>query len=200
MSGDSFDAAAGSIGSDGEEEGEAAPALLRPPQRPRPWTPMHAWVRETLAFVAAYPRVADPWLIRRSNTRVQREVLPLRPYMQPPRKTASDSTVAMSAPCQARQWQQAERALHQPRRGSAVRRHALPQQGAGLHTACFAGSRALLCGGASQVTGRPGPCFGSGRPLLSPARAQLPGASTMRAALVQAGTRLLGNLRMLRVL
>lgn len=63
MSGDSMDAtASSSVGSDGEEGGEpgaeAVPALLRPPARPRQWAPMHAWVRETLAFVAAYPRLA----------------------------------------------------------------------------------------------------------------------------------------------
>ena len=38
------------------------------------------------------------------------------------------------------------------------------------------------------------------RALLGPVRAQLAGPSPMRAALVQAGSRLLGNLRMLRAL
>ena len=58
----SLDASLSSVGSDGEEEGEpgAEPvaALMRPRPPPRQWAPMHAWVRETLAFVAAYPRLA----------------------------------------------------------------------------------------------------------------------------------------------
>lgn len=257
-SGDSMDVPGSSAGSDGEEEGEqgadAMSALLRPPARPRQWTRTQGWVRETLAFVAAYPRLAggrragsygngglaqvqacvagailvsacvvggcapsqmpalthppaarppataDPWLIRRANNRVQREVLPLRPYMQPPRKPLGDQKV-LSALCQERQWQQADCALQQPRRGVTVRRHALqPQAAAGLHTASFAAWRGALGSGTLQPSGPQGTCFGSGRALVCPVRAQLPGASTVRAALVQAGTRLLGNLRMLRVL
>lgn len=58
----SMDASLSSVGSDGEEEGEPGgepvAALVRPRPPPRHWAPMHAWVRETLAFVAAYPRLA----------------------------------------------------------------------------------------------------------------------------------------------
>lgn len=146
------------------------------------------------------PGTADPWLIRRANSRVQREVLPLRPYMQPPRKPVGDAKV-LSTRCQERQWRQAEQGLQQSRRGTTMRRHAVqPQKAAGLHTASFAGSPTPLCFSAPQAAGLHSACFGSSRPLVCPVRSQLPGASAMRAALMQAGTRLLGNLRMLRVL
>lgn len=146
------------------------------------------------------PGTADPWLIRRANSRVQREVLPLRPYMQPPRKPVGDAKV-LSTHCQERQWRQAEQGLQQRRRGTTMRQHAVqPQQAAGLHTASFAGSRAPLCFSALPAAGLHTASFGSSRPLACAVRSQLPGASAMRAALVQAGTRLLGNLRMLRVL
>ena len=47
---------------EGEPGGEAPLRLLPPPQRPLQWPPPLAhWVRDTLAFVAAYPRVAGGW-------------------------------------------------------------------------------------------------------------------------------------------
>lgn len=72
--------------SDGEgaEVAAVGAAAGQAPRRPR-WAPMQPWVRDALAFVASYPRLADPVLIRRANVTVQRTVLPLRPYMQPPR-------------------------------------------------------------------------------------------------------------------
>jgi hypothetical protein len=142
---------------------------------------------------------ADPFVIKRSNWRVQRQVLPLHPYMQPPHvQRHADGTssrpLALLARCRLLDWQeqQTQRQQVQQQRGARRalgRRHQaqpklhqkqqqqqqLGQQRAQLHTWSS---------------------FGGGRGVV--VRAQLPAAAGMRAALLQGCTRLLGNLRMLR--
>lgn len=102
--------------------------------------------------------VADPFLIRRSSWGVQRDVLPLRPYMQPPRMQrnpdgSSSKPSAVLNPCQLLRWA--------PRRsgttgGGVTRRQAkhhvlLQDQRAPVHTLVApaggrAPARALLQG------------------------------------------------------
>jgi hypothetical protein len=137
---------------------------------------------------------ADPFVIKRSNWRVQRQVLPLHPYMQPPhRQRHADGTssrpLALLARCHLLDWQeqQTQRQQAQQQRGGrralGRRQQAQPklhqqqqqwQQRAQLHTWSS---------------------FGGGRGVVM--RAQLPSVG-MRGALLQGCTRLLGNLRMLR--
>ncbi|EFN50853.1 hypothetical protein CHLNCDRAFT_141768 [Chlorella variabilis] len=176
-SSDSLGSGASLDGNDAEseEEGEGAgsavllakPVRLRGPQprplrEPRaPWAlqqPLQPWLEECMTFAAAYPRVADPFLIRRSSWGVQRDVLPLRPYMQPPRMQrnpdgSSSKPSAVLNPCQLLRWA--------PRRsgttgGGVTRRQAkhhvlLQDQRAPVHTLVApaggrAPARALLQG------------------------------------------------------
>lgn len=58
------------------------------------------WLRECVRFAHAYPKIAKPELLKQVAPRVEREVLPLHPYMQPggamrlpPRRAFSTSVV-----------------------------------------------------------------------------------------------------------
>lgn len=149
---------AGAAGSGSDSEGAVeAPlsaAVDRAPAPPRvPLEPLQPWVRDALAFVTAYPRMADPQLIRRANVTVQRSVLPLRPYMQPTRvQRLPDGTMvrpsALLAECgiAAAAGPGRQQGAGLLGRGSRVgRRGALayplqPLQRAPLHTCTFGGS------------------------------------------------------------
>jgi hypothetical protein len=77
-----------------EEEREQQLRLGRPP----------AWVSECMSFAAAYPRLADSGTLRQSAAKVSREVLPLRPYMQPFRNVRHPKPAAILINCQLRQF------------------------------------------------------------------------------------------------
>lgn len=173
---------------DSDSEAAVAAGQLAKPQRQ--WAPIQPWIRDALNFVAAYPRVADPYLIRRANVQVQRSTLPLRPYMQPPRQhRQTDGSVArpsaLLARCQLMVFGRAaavEPRTQQPlqqRSGHGMRRSYTQQplqQRSQLHALC-AGSRS------SGAAGR-----------AATLRAQF-SAAAVRTTLLQAGTRMLRMLR-----
>ncbi|KAL4857574.1 5'-3' exoribonuclease 2 [Chlorella vulgaris] len=90
----------GSSGGNGGSElqpGQPADVAALPPL-PAPYVAIQPWLKDCLSFAAMYPRVADPFLIRRSNSRVMRGKLPPRPYMQPnPAQRAPPAASATAA-------------------------------------------------------------------------------------------------------
>jgi hypothetical protein len=64
------------------EAGDGAEAAAAPALAPARADPTPAWLYDAASFAAAYPRLADPAVLR-AAARLSREVLPLRPYMLP---------------------------------------------------------------------------------------------------------------------
>lgn len=155
--------------------------------------------------------------MRRSGLRVERGVLPLRPYMQPPHMQlhsdgAGGRPVALLARCQLMGWgrqrhpplpaagqhQQQHRKRGARRVGPAAHRLHLPAaaavaagqqlgQRSRLHTFSLGWSRSGGGGG-----GGGGVASGRRQPRV------LPATTAVRSALLQGCTRLLGSIRLLR--
>ena len=92
-----------SLGGSGGEGGRAlrgAGQQLEQPWRGRRWEP---WVHEALLFADLYPKVADSATIQRAAALLRRDMLPLRPYMQPgPGALAAEAAAAEALGARAR--------------------------------------------------------------------------------------------------
>ena len=160
--------------------------------------------------------LADPLLLRRSGLRVERDVLPLRPYMQPPHTQhrldgAAGRPAALLARCQLARWsaprpdawhahgQQHHHHKRAPRRvGPRLHLPAAAAVAAGQQL----GQRSRLHTfslGWSCRNGSSGGSGSGGSAGRAVSRAQL-ASTAVRSTLLQGCTRLLGSIRMLRPL
>ena len=187
----------GTDGADGGGGVGAGGLPVRPPKQP-----LQGWMRECLSFAAAYPRVADPGAMRQCNQLVRREVLHLRPYMQPivpaqrnhPDAGAGGSQVrALLVHCV--DWQggggQGQRLQGGSERWSHQRQH-VPQLGQRslLHTL-----------GAASCSSRSGRMHGGAGTAMAAARGKALPPVGARAGLLQGCCRrLLRNFCLLRML
>lgn len=80
-------------------EVEEIRSIRRPSDSSRQGDDQPVWLSECLSFASNYPRLADREGLRATAARVSRRVLPLHPYMQPPRRlhrVQHDRTVALN--------------------------------------------------------------------------------------------------------
>ena len=204
-------AAPGTDGADGGGGGGGAGVGSLPVRPPKQPMPLQGWMRECLSFAAAYPRVADPGAMRQCNQLVRREVLRLRPYMQPivppahrnlPDAGAGGSQVrALLVHCM--DWQPGQgQGLQGGSERRAQQRHQVLQRQRQL------GQRSLLhtLGSASGSSSRSGRMHGgAGNTTTTMAATSMRGQARpvvgARAGLLQGCCRrLLGTLSLLRML